>query len=360
MGPVGVTDRRGAGRPAGVANTMRWTAAMTIALGLLATMLASAIRAQEPSALAGRVVNGSAGGDATAGLEVTVWMLRDGQVRASRVATTDAQGAFRFHDLPVNAGDSYYLQTVYKGQTYSHGPAPFDAEQGAPDVALAVYETTTDDAGIAIERAHLLLSLDDEGLSVAEVYVILNSGDRTYIGREELDGRRWTSRFALPAGATAPTFDDGALGGRFAATEDGFVDREPQWPGYTSVMFRYRLGCPAGRCRLSRAITQPVRALNVLLPDVGARVEGRGLQFQGRLETRGDSYLNYVLRDLAPGQNLELTVYPAAPGAGGGGGSRGEAAPLPWMIVGALLVVVALGYPIWRQSTAVRGSVEDA
>jgi hypothetical protein len=218
---------------------------------------------------------------------------------------------------------------------------------------LPIYETTTDDAGIAVERAHLLITVQDESLSVGELQVFANPGDRTYIGKQELEGRRWTSRFALPEDASGLTFEDGSLGGRFLSTENGFVDTEPLWPGRTSVMFRYVIPCSKGDCRLVQEITYPVSSLNVLIPDTGVTIEGKGLQLQGQVPSEGQSYLNYVAGDLQAGQKLDLTVHLSGSGSNsgtvGGATTRNSSGLWPWLLLGLVITALALGYPFWRQ-----------
>jgi hypothetical protein len=188
---------------------------------------------------------------------------------------------------------------------------------------------------------------------VTELYVFGNPTDRTYIGSEEIDGRRWTSRFVLPQDSRELTLDDGSLGGRFLLAPGGFVDTEPHWPGTTSVLFSYELDCRGGECSLSRELTHPISNLNVLVPDTGASVASSRLSFEGRQDAQGTSFLNYVGRNLAPGQELDLRV--RLPGSVPGAAAQpaaaqgGRASALPWIILGTVLAVLALVYPFWRR-----------
>jgi hypothetical protein len=329
--------------------TRRLTLILTI-LCLLVPISASTARADSKS-IAGQVINETEAGDAIEGVEVTLWTLLDGERIETDTSLTDDEGGFRFDELPEDSDYAYYLRATYEEVTYTQGPLQFAPDQREMIVQMPVYETTVDDTGIAIERAHLLVSVQSESLSIAELYIFVNPGDRTYIGKEELEGRRWTSRFVLPADAFALEIDDGALGGRFLAAKDGFVDREPHWPGRTLVMYQYAIRCTSGKCRLDREITHPIRSLNVLIPDVGIRVEGKGLQMQGRVTAQGQNYLNYMASDLLPGQNLDLSIQLAQPGIMGGNSSTSNIQVLPWILLGLILVALVLGYPFWRQRT---------
>jgi len=86
-----------------------------------------------------------------------------------------------------------------------------------------------------------------------------------------------------------------------------------------------------------------------LIPDTGAMVASAQLALAGKQEAQGNSFLNYVSRDLASGQELDLRVrLPGAlsqPAVSQGG----RASALPWIILGTVLVGLALVYPFWRR-----------
>lgn len=298
----------------------------------------------------GRVANGTADGGSTAGLEVALLVWQGKTPKPTLTAMTDAQGDFQFQGLETGGEWTYLLRVSYEGVIYSHGPFSFEAGKGVYEAWLDVYETTTDEAGIVVERAHLLLEFADASLRVAELYIFFNPGDRTYIGQEEVEGRRATWSFLLPRGASDLVLDDGALGGRFLAIQGGFVDTEPQWPGRTSVMFRYRLDCAARDCALTKEITAPTANLNVLLPDTGMRLESERLSFAGRIEAQGGSYLNYVGRNIAAGEKLTLRLMQPAPENAEmvARSAKGRPATVAIMVLMGIGAALALGYPLWK------------
>jgi hypothetical protein len=323
-----------------------------IALVLLVALLLvrpTVAGAQGGGTIEGAVINGTADTGPVEGLEVRLRVFVGMEESTSLTATTDAQGTFRFENLDTSTDRSYLVLTTYQGVTYSQGLLSFEPGQDAVSVELLVYATTTDDAQVGVERAHLFLTLSEGGVEATELYVFVNTGDRTYVGTEEVDGRLWTSQFTLPEGGHDLVFDDGSLGGRFLPTESGFVDTEPQWPGSTSVMFHYALDCERGECDLSREIEHPIANLNVLVPEAAVQVQSAQLTFEGRRDAQGAAYLNYVGRDLAPGQRLDLRLRLEEAGpAPAVSQSRGTQS-LPWIILGAVLVGLALIYPFWRR-----------
>jgi hypothetical protein len=192
-----------------------------------------------------------------------------------------------------------------------------------------------------------LVTVNADSLSVTELYVFRNPTDRTYVGSDEVEGRRWTAKFALPESSFNLALDDGSLGGRFLSVSDGFVDTEPQWPGGTQVLYSYDVSCPQGECDLSREVTNRISNLNVLVSDPGVQVESAQLVPQGVTEAGEESYLNYVGRGLEAGEKLGLVVRLSGAAVPSTGSQRGGTSSLPWIILGTLVVALALAYPFW-------------
>jgi len=332
-------------------STMRWWSAWLIAsfcLGLLAPTL---VLAQGTGVLQGQAINGTAGDQAVAGLEVILHSFQGQDEGEQRSTTTDAQGRFRFEGLETGSDWAYLVRVDYQGVQYSPGILAFESGQSELSTTVQVYEATTDAEAVWAERAHIFVTLSDTGLEVTELYVFANSTDRTYVGAQEIDGRRWTTRFLVPKDGFNLVFDDGTLGSRFlTAPQGGFVDTEPHWPGTTSVMYSYELACPGGDCDLTRELLHPISNLNVLIPDAGATVESAQLVMAGKQQAEGGSFLNYAGRDLASGQELDLHVrLPGAVSQPAASKSGGGTSALPWIILGTVLVGLALIYPFWRR-----------
>jgi hypothetical protein len=325
-------------------------------------------RAQADGKLSGQVINGTVGGGSVAGLEVTLRTFQGTQEGSSLTATTDAQGAFAFENLETDPDWVYLVQVPYESVLYSAGMASFDSSTHERTVQVPVYETTTDYTGMGVERAHIFCAVSGTSLSVSELYVFANQTDRTYIGTEMAGDVRAVSRFSLPPGSHDLTFEDGSLGGRFRATEGGFVDVEPLWPGSTSVLFGYVVDCVDGVCDLGREITHPIANLNVLMADQGATIDSASLAFAGTQQAEGQAYLNYAGHGFTPGSHLDLVVHlpgsvPAQRPASAAPSAGANASSLPWIILGSVLAVLALAYPFWQQrvrALAVKESRPDA
>jgi hypothetical protein len=262
---------------------------------------------------------------------------------------TDTEGLFRFEGLETSSDWTYLVRVVYEDVVYSRGMLSFETSQDTIAAEIAVYETTTDGKDIKVEQAHIFATVADAGLSVTELYVFGNPTDRTYVGMDRTEGRRWTSKYLLPSGSHSLIPDDGSLGGRFLSVDGGFVDTEPHWPGSTQVLFSYKVDCPAGVCDLGRELTHPIANLNVLVADVGATVQSGQLAFQGKRDAQGGSFLNYVGRNLGQGQRLELQIPLPGATAATAAPQRASTQALPWIILATLITGLVLVYPYWRR-----------
>jgi len=325
------------------------TVLLVFAILCLCVLTPTALFSQGDGVLQGQVINGTAGSQVAEGLEVVLRSFQGREEGEQRLATTDALGQFRFEGLETGSDWAYLVQVGYQGVTYSPGMLAFESGQSELSTEVLVYEASTDAQDVEAERAHVFVTFSETGLSVTELYVFSNPTDRTYVGSEEIDGRRWTSRFILPQDSHDLTLDDGVLGGRFLSAPGGFVDTEPHWPGTTSVLYSYGLDCRGGDCSLARELAHPVSNLNVLIPDSGASVASAQLVLEGKREAQGNSYLNYVGRNLASGQELDLRVRLPGAVAQPASSQGGRTSALPWIILGTVVAALALVYPFWRR-----------
>jgi hypothetical protein len=244
---------------------------------------------------------------------------------------------------------------------YSRGPLSFQPGDLEIPVEIPVYEVTADDEDIRIERAHVLVdpseieSGQSTGLQVTEVHVFLNPGDRTYVGSEETFEGRVVTRFFMPELSRDWVFEDGSLGGRFLAMSDGFGDREPLWPGTTSVVFGYTVDLGAAGYDLSRDVVHPIASLDVLILDMGMEARSERLLYAGQVNIEGQDHMHYVGQDLVPGERLDLVVGSPVVGAVPAASTEDDSSVLPWIILGGVLIAAALVYPFWTEHVRATG-----
>jgi hypothetical protein len=158
---------------------------------------------------------------------------------------------------------------------------------------------------------HVFLDFVPGKLTVGEIYILSNPGDRAVVGGLTLaDGKTATLQFTLPAEANEVRFegDDTA---RFVITPEGFADTGAVLPGEgtAQVVVTYVLPYTSGMM-FAHAINQPVEAVNVLMrADSGVTLAGDGLSepIPREMQT-GESFNIYAAGPLTPGESRAATL----------------------------------------------------
>lgn len=291
-----------------------------------------------------------------ADIPVTLEWYEGTTLKETRTAQTDAGGGFSFDELAVGGQNVYVVSATYKDVAYATDMLTLTTTAPQQTVRLDIYETTDDDAGIVIERAHLIISPQAEGVQIGQMFILSNTGDKTFVGKPlQEGGQPATFRLYLPKGAEQITFDAGELRERFLSTPDGVADTLPIPPGQSTaqVVLSYTLPPQGNPWSMEYTFYYPVKNLNVLV-SMGWTVEGAPLQFAG---TMGGEmpFQNYAAKDLAANTTLNLTF---RSGGAAGGMTSTAAPPTPAGSVqgtmlgiaiglGALLLIGLMTYPSW-------------
>lgn len=316
--------------------------------------------------IAGQLVDGTAdmAHPDLSGVVVTLYPLVSQSLETPITTTSGADGSFRFEGLGTGADREYDVSARYQGIEYFADDLVRFSEPGQTlHVTVTVYETTTAQNQVVLERTHLIMDfVDSETLQVSEVHILQNWGDRTFIGAPvpESSGEPVTLEFSLPSGATGLQFEDPRMAATIIRTADGFLDTLPVAPGGRQILFSYTVPYKPPEFRFARRVTRTSNNLNVLVRDVGIKVTVPGLtEGQPREAGAGVRYLNFVGQNVSQGQELvvefegtpQLAAPPTSSEVGvtppAGGLSRDL---LRWgaVVVGIIGGVLAIGYAVLR------------
>ncbi|MGQ9667440.1 MAG: carboxypeptidase-like regulatory domain-containing protein [Anaerolineae bacterium] len=333
---------------------MRWIVWATICL-LVGLIAMPAAGAQTAGSIQG-VVMLAPSNTPMADIPVTLEWYEGTTLKETRTAQTDAGGGFSFDELAVGGQNVYAVSATYKDVAYATDMLTLTTTAPQQTVRLDIYETTDDDAGIVIERAHLIISPLAEGVQIGQMFILSNTGDKTFVGKPlQEGGQPATFRLYLPKGAEQITFDAGELGERFLSTPDGVADTLPIPPGQSTaqVVLSYTLPPQGNPWSMEYTFYYPVKNLNVLV-SMGWTVEGAPLQFAGTMG--GETpFQNYAAKDLAANTTLNLAF---RSGGAAGGMTSTAAPPTPAGSVqgtmlgiaiglGVLLLIGLMTYPSW-------------
>lgn len=264
--------------------------------------------ASEPVTLAGTIVNGTAGAAVPGGLGVTAVQLdQDGKEADRKQVQADATGTFRFDGFSPSEGSRFLVGTDYLGVTYS---IVKDITAGEGAVQLRIFETTEDPSSIAVSGDTTTVVKpqgEADHLEVLQLLTIMNSSDRTFVGRTE-PGGRVVLELPVPAGV----FDLEPAGpsrlASLAMSSRGPATVDPIIPGGSTVSFVYKVRVPRTGWPLARRVDYPTKRADILLG------EGLELSAPATFRVAGEpvigsvKYRRYRSGELVPGAEIAVHV----------------------------------------------------
>ncbi|MGQ9682586.1 MAG: carboxypeptidase-like regulatory domain-containing protein [Anaerolineae bacterium] len=310
----------------------------------------------------GQVVNGTAEHIvALSGLDVQLHLFAGSTMKETRHALTDDQGMYRFENVPTGAPWVAFVVVEYAGAEYESEEIDLSADQHA-NANVVVYDATTLDAAIRVERRHLIVEMGMGQLEVTESLMLANDGDRTYVGSSEvLPARRGTVEILLPQGSTGVTFSSAEARAAMVRTARGLVDLRPMPPGQREYVLSYALPCPTTALSLTIGSPYPTSAIDLLLAVPGARVMVSTLQPLGTRDASGATYLYFAGRDLDRGAVVTVDMtglgQPASERVGVVSAGPPIAVPGPrWWSLAPWLAALGLAAALaWRLANPTQG-----
>ncbi len=354
---------------------------LLIALGLAANVVWAAPAGQTPSpaqgAITGQVKNGTTG-QLVGNAEVRLRRWQADNELSPLTTKADASGNFRFEGLDTSDQVFYRAEVTYNGVPFPGKFANFEPGSSQLSLPLDVFETTSEDTAITVDRFHFIIMSDQPGsFAVLELYQFSNQGNRAYIGSLDKDGRRETVRVALPEGAQSLSLQGGTLGVDFLQTDGGLVATSPVVPGTDTfdMAFMYAVPYTGKTLSLNRPLYYTTTSVNGLMLDAGEKLTSDVLTLVGPRAVQNQTYLQYSGQDLKAGAVLPLQLddldkmkvasltssdtagNPTAASLPGGDLSQ---TALLWLILalGGIALVLGLVYP--RLRPRLRGEVAVA
>lgn len=169
--------------------------------------------------------------------------------------------------------------------------------------------TTEDPSQVVVTQLHLFLQRAGDRLEVHEFYLVSNTGDQTYIGREDPQtGRRYTLAFTLPPNAADLEILEPPEE-YWIRLNGGLAYTGPISPGSPSpeIAFQYTLPFAEGM-EVERTFPVQVASVGVLALGGDLAVEGTALTPGGVMETSQGPVRVYTAGPLEANQPVRFRV----------------------------------------------------
>ncbi len=315
---------------------------MRVLLAALLLVLLSAwpVSAQTlDGVVTGQVVNKTAGGASTGG--TTMLLIAFGRKEQApvgqRSVQSDAEGRYAFDGLDRDPNLVYIALARYQNVNYPTDQ-PFQLQAESTHQAdISVYEATTADDAIQLERLNLLVVGADQGVvQFMEMGSLVNSGDRTFVTANPQDqALAHALKFALPSGALGVQMQTGFSDKDVIAGVGGVQVTSPVLPGRHEFALSFQLPYAGSNADLSMQMPYPTGTYSVYLPNTGLKLDASALAPGGPTQLGGQAYALYSATNL-----------PKAALIGGqlsGLGSTGAIAPNQLALISLGVVLCVLG-----------------
>lgn len=296
--------------------------------------------------ITGTVENFTGGRRPVAGIDVKLTAYVNGAEADWKTSTTDARGRFTF-TVPAAADRTYVANIKYKGGDYDSEPQRFAAGETRKQVAMRLYEPTTDAGVLRVNVHHVIIEVGDGMIQVAELMVFTNPTDRTYVGAvERADGKRETLRLSIPAGVGDVQYLEGLMDCCVFKTEDGLVDTMDVKPGMREIAYSYLVPARRGAAAVIRRLDYPTERVEVF-GNAAAHMTAEPLAAMPAVQTDQGTYARFSAASLAAGTavTVNLTGLP----------QRGTSTRRVAAAAFAGIIAAALAYPLLRRRPGAKG-----
>ena len=239
---------------------------MIASLGLLLPVVSTSNAQQGPALISGEVVNRTPGEEIPAGRLVVLHILMQDGNQDFKSASTDANGAFSFTDVPLAEVLGYLLVATHQGVDYTLEILPGEALTG---LELEIFETTSsiDAVGIVLDSVMIAdWDVPDRTLSVLELVQLENYGNETFVPDLAQPANMAFLRFALPSNARDLQVQTQLPEGQVLQVDRGFAVTTSVPPGQQGIAFTYTVPYQGDRLDFSRRFSLGAQAFRLLIP----------------------------------------------------------------------------------------------
>ena len=289
---------------------MRWLLAAVVVLAILP--FPRVAFAQEPvnGAIEGQVVNQSEGGGSVDDLSVSLIPMGEEEGTAETSTTrTDGEGRFQFSNIPVES--SYLIRVNYMKIAYYY-PLDSSDTEATISIEIPVCDTTASDQAIRISWHHVVVRIQEAHIMVTEVILLVNDGDRTYVGSEatSFEGIQGTLVLTLPPGAMQFEVPEDSAEDYLLVDNSTVVTTMVFPPGEKQLLYYYQMAMSeSGDFTINLKADYPTDALEVMVTGEDIEVSSARLVPADPVETdEGQHYVHFTGEYLDRGDAIDVRL----------------------------------------------------
>ncbi len=280
-------------------------------VGLALTLLLASVAPARAAVIEGRVTHPSKAG-AAAGLVVQVIGIDEAEKTIERETRTDADGRYRFEDLPAPA--AYLVRARYGELVFPGGSAVFRPGEPVTDQKLdfQIYETSSDASRLTLESLQWVIARNAGVWRVQQNAVISNPNPAVVVVPAD----------APPLMRIALAKNHGDVEAMFGRLPEGVVIRDgvaeirgPVLPGDQgfSLQIGYDVDAPDGDFATTISLPDSVEQLGVYVQDFGIEVDAGALHPARPARESDVIYQAFLGFELPAGSELPLRVHVLPP-----------------------------------------------
>ncbi len=259
----------------------------------------------------GKVTNGTVGFKVPNNItvELSRYFQNQQDTKFKLKTTTNKSGYFSFKNVTPDSSAYYQPTVLYKAVSYTGKAAVITTEKQTAESDVKVYEPTKSDSLLLVSMHHFLISPAEGFLSIKEVLLIENSGDRTYVGAiPTKSGKFITINYKLPKDATNISLGSGLMSCCVESDAGGFYDTMEIQPGGKQIAFSYRIKAIQKQISFTKQVTLPTKEFDVLLYGSNAVLTGIGLREMKTQKFQNTDIKRFTAYNLKAGQRVVLNL----------------------------------------------------
>lgn len=258
--------------------------------------------------ITGVVLNGSHDNEKMKGVEVYLNAYMGDKETDNKKVSTDKSGRFIFDNLSWNR--SYEITIFYEGAGYATDKMVFPPDQDNINLELPVYEPTTSDKKIDIQQYHIVISADNNTISVAEVIDINNKGNTIFTGikneLENIDKQTFVINLAPKAGNV--NLLQGIEKNNIEIKDNRIYDSTSIAPGLRRVVITYEIPMSSRNTLIVKKPYFDVENMLLLINAPNLDVNVDGLSRGDDLQFSGITYSKWQGADIKKGEKIKISV----------------------------------------------------